>query len=178
MVSSFLYYIASCLLLYHLSPNMVYTRIIGSRQIRNYLAGHVPPNRKLFGGTVPQNSLPQQKYKPCGARRARSLLRIYCLGFSFDYHNIGEDLVYFLRKMIGICYTFREQARNIERELRSRVLKQEIVWTFLSITSFVIANLVPSFFIANLITSFLIAYLITSFLIAYLFTSFVIAQIG
>ena len=45
-------------LLYYMSPNMVYTRIIGSRQIGNYLAGHVPPNRKLFGGTVPPNSLP------------------------------------------------------------------------------------------------------------------------
>ena len=42
-------------LLYYMSPNMVYTRIIGSRQIGNYLAGHVPPNRKLFGGTVPPN---------------------------------------------------------------------------------------------------------------------------
>ena len=40
-------------LLYYMSPNMVYTRIIGSRQIGNYLAGHVPPNRKLFGGTCP-----------------------------------------------------------------------------------------------------------------------------
>ena len=30
-----------------------------SRQIGNYLEGHVPPNRKLFGGTVPPNSLPQ-----------------------------------------------------------------------------------------------------------------------
>ena len=45
-------------LLYYMSSNMVYTRIIGSRQIGNYLAGHVPPNRKLFGGTVPPNSLP------------------------------------------------------------------------------------------------------------------------
>ena len=26
-------------LLYHMSPNMVYTRILGSRQIGNYLAG-------------------------------------------------------------------------------------------------------------------------------------------
>ena len=54
-------------LLYYMSPNMVYTRIIESRQIGNYLAGHnlpnkrsfggtVPPNRKLFGGTVPPNS--------------------------------------------------------------------------------------------------------------------------
>ena len=34
---------------------MVYTRIIGSRQIGNYLEGHVPPNRNLFGGTVPPN---------------------------------------------------------------------------------------------------------------------------
>ena len=42
-------------LLYYMSPNMVYARIIGSRQIGNYLAGHVPPNRKLFGGTVPPN---------------------------------------------------------------------------------------------------------------------------
>ena len=43
-----------------------------SRQIGNYLAGHVPPNRnlfggtvppnrKLFGGTVPPNSFPQNK---------------------------------------------------------------------------------------------------------------------
>ena len=32
---------------------MIYKRIKGSRQIGNYLAGHVPPNRKLFGGTVP-----------------------------------------------------------------------------------------------------------------------------
>ena len=38
-----------------MSPNMVYTRIIGSRQIGNYLARHVPPNRKLFGETVPPN---------------------------------------------------------------------------------------------------------------------------
>ena len=48
---------------------MIYKRIKGSRQIGNYLAGHVPqignylaghvlPNRKLFGGTVPPNSLP------------------------------------------------------------------------------------------------------------------------
>ena len=44
-------------LLYYMSQNMVYTRIIGSGQIGNYLAGHVPPNRKLFGGTVPPNSL-------------------------------------------------------------------------------------------------------------------------
>ena len=28
-------------LLYYMSPNMVYTRILGSRQIGNYLAGHV-----------------------------------------------------------------------------------------------------------------------------------------
>ena len=34
---------------------MSYKRIKGSRQIRNYLAGHVPPNRKLFCGTVPPN---------------------------------------------------------------------------------------------------------------------------
>ena len=79
---------------------------------------------------------------------------------------------------VAVDYILTKQARNIKRELRSRVLKQEIVWTFLSITSFVIANLITSFLIANLITSFLIAYLITSFLIAYLFTSFVIAQIG
>ena len=39
--------------LYHMSPYMVYTRIIGSHQIGNYLAGYVPPNRKLFGGTCP-----------------------------------------------------------------------------------------------------------------------------
>ena len=31
---------------------MIYKR---SCQIGNYLAGHVPPNRKLFGGTVPPN---------------------------------------------------------------------------------------------------------------------------
>ena len=62
-----------------------------------------------------------------------------------------------------------KQARNIGRELQSRVRKHEIVLTFLSIKTFVIANL---------ITSFLIAYLITSFMIAYSFTSFVIAQIG
>ena len=37
---------------------MIYKRIKGSRQIGNYLAGHVPPNRKLFGRTVPPNSLP------------------------------------------------------------------------------------------------------------------------
>ena len=34
---------------------MIYKRIKGSRQIGNYLADHVPPNRKLFGGTVPPN---------------------------------------------------------------------------------------------------------------------------
>ena len=77
-----------------------------------------------------------------------------------------------------LLHLLLKQARNIGRELRSRVRKHEIVLTFLSITSFVIANLITSFLIANLITSFLIAYLITSFLIAYLFTSFVIAQIG
>ena len=54
---------------------MVDDNIRGSRQIGNYLVGHVPPNRKLFGGTVPQNrklfgtnvlpnSLPQ-KYNSC-----------------------------------------------------------------------------------------------------------------
>ena len=30
-----------------------------SPQKGNYLKGHVPPNRKLFGGTVPPNSLPR-----------------------------------------------------------------------------------------------------------------------
>ena len=43
---------------YNMPPNMVYKRIIGSHQIGNYLAGHVPPIRKSFGGTVPPNSLP------------------------------------------------------------------------------------------------------------------------
>ena len=42
---------------------MIYKKIKGSRQIGNYLAGHVPPNRKLFGGTVPPNSLPHKKIK-------------------------------------------------------------------------------------------------------------------
>ena len=85
-----------------------------------------------------------------------------------------HSVIFLEEQTIGDFY---KQARNIERELRSRVLKQEIVWTFLSITLFVIANLIPSFLIANLITSFLIAYLITSFLIAYLIRSFMVAYL-
>ena len=34
-------------------PSMVYKRFVGSCQIGIYLAGHVPPNRKLYGGTCP-----------------------------------------------------------------------------------------------------------------------------
>ena len=42
-------------LLSYIFRYMVYKRIKGSHQIGNYLAGHVPPNRKLFGETVPPN---------------------------------------------------------------------------------------------------------------------------
>ena len=68
MMAEIANYLMSCLKADYIITNcypiwyMIYKRIKGSRQIGNYLAGHVPPNRKLFGRTVPPNSLPPFRF--------------------------------------------------------------------------------------------------------------------
>ena len=53
MVSCLIAYYIITQLLSYIFRYIVYKRIKGSHQIGNHLAGHVLPDRELFGGTCP-----------------------------------------------------------------------------------------------------------------------------